>query len=44
MFLTLPERYKDDAIDNVELFQDTGHAGSSELENRRQNHCVSAWC
>ncbi len=30
-----PERYKDDAVDNVELFQDAGHAGGSELENRR---------
>lgn len=36
MFLTLPEWYKDDAVDNVELFQDTGHAWSSKLENKRK--------
>lgn len=35
-FLTLPERYKDDAVHNVELFKDTGHAGSSKLANRRK--------
>lgn len=33
-FLTLPKWNKDDAIDDVELFQDAGHAGSSELENK----------
>lgn len=31
--MCLPERYKDDAIDDVELVQDGGHAGCSELEN-----------
>lgn len=30
--MRLPERYKDDAIDDVELVQDGGHAGCSELE------------
>lgn len=35
-FLALPEWDKDDAVDNVELLQDTGHAGSSELEYRRK--------
>lgn len=33
--MRLPERYKDDAIDDVELVQDGGHAGCSELENQR---------
>lgn len=33
--MCLPERYKDDAIDDVELVQDGGHAGCSELENQR---------
>lgn len=32
--MCLPERYKDDAIDDVELVQDGGHAGCSELENQ----------
>lgn len=43
VLLKLPEWYKDDAIDNVELFQDTGHAGSSKLGNRRkQKHSITA--
>lgn len=32
----LPEWYKDDAVDDVELFQDAGHAGSSKLGNNER--------
>jgi hypothetical protein len=35
-----PERNEEDAIDDVELLQDTGHAGSCELRDRRK---TSRW-
>lgn len=31
-----PERNEEDAIDDVELFQDTGHAGGCELRCGRE--------
>lgn len=31
--LVLPEWYEDDAVDDVELFQDAGHTGSCKLGN-----------
>lgn len=34
--LALPERYKDDAVDDVELFQDTGHTRSRKLRNGKK--------
>lgn len=41
--LVLPERYKDDAVDDVELLQDTGHTGSRKLGNgkREKIHLIS---
>lgn len=45
-----PERNEEDAIDDIELLQDTGHAGSCELRvvgkaklvwpNKRLGHCT----
>lgn len=34
----LPEWYKDDAVDDVELFQDTGHAGRRKLGNSKREN------
>lgn len=34
LLLTLPQWYKDDAIDDVELLQDAGHAGGGELKTK----------
>lgn len=46
----LPERNEEDAIDDIELLQDTGHAGSCELRvvgkarlvwpSKRLGHCT----
>lgn len=36
----LPERYKDDAVDDVELFQDTGHTGSRKLGNGKKKNTI----
>lgn len=36
--LALPEWYKDDAVDDVELLQDTGHTGSRKLGNSKREN------
>lgn len=42
MVQVLPEWNKDDAVDDVELFQDTCHAGSGKLVNeRKQKHLIT---
>lgn len=40
-WLPLPEWYKDDAVDYVELFQHAGHAGSSKL--KKQEERIKTW-
>lgn len=36
----LPEWYKNDAVDDVELFQDAGHAGGRKLGNGKQSEPI----
>ena len=38
VIINIPEGDEDDAVDDIELFQNAGHAGSSELENKRRWH------
>lgn len=38
----LPERNKDDTIDNIELFQDTGHAWSCELHRKQTESNINS--
>lgn len=38
--LNIPEGDEDDAVDDIELFQNAGHAGSRELENKRDDNMI----